>query len=401
MLTSLALLFLVGILFSQILERLRLPGLLGMILTGILLGPYGLNWLSDSLMNIAAELRQLALVLILLRAGLALDLNDLKRVGRPAILLCFVPAAVEILGYILLGSRLLGLSMVECAVMGAVIAAVSPAVIVPRMLKLMEEKRGTDQSIPQMIMAGASADDVFVIVLFSSFLTLAQGGKMTAASLLPVPVSIITGVLTGALIGLMLYWFFRSVHLRDSIKVLILMSAAFLLLEAETQLKAILPFSALLAVMAMEIAIYSRYLVLAQRLSQKFSRLWVGAEMMLFVLVGAVVNPAYLFKAGGPLMLLILMALLCRMAAVAVCLIKTPLTRKERLFCMIAYCPKATVQAAIGAVPLSLGLACGELVLSAAVMAILITAPLGALGIDLTYRRWLKKAEPLPAEAES
>ena len=401
MLTSLALLFLVGILFSQILERLRLPGLLGMILTGILLGPYGLNWLSDSLMNIAAELRQLALVLILLRAGLALDLNDLKQVGRPAILLCFVPAAVEILGYVLLGPRLLGLSVVECAVMGAVIAAVSPAVIVPRMLKLMEEKRGTDQSIPQMIMAGASADDVFVIVLFSSFLTLAQGGKMTAASLLPVPVSIITGVLTGALIGLALCWFFRSVHLRDSIKVLILMSAAFLLLEAETQLKAILPFSGLLAVMAMVIAIYSRYLVLAQRLSQKFSRLWVGAEMMLFVLVGAVVNPAYLFKAGGPLMLLILMALLCRMAAVAVCLIKTPLTRKERLFCMIAYCPKATVQAAIGAVPLSLGLACGELVLSAAVMAILITAPLGALGIDLTYRQWLKKAEPLPAEAES
>ena len=401
MLTSLALLFLVGILFSQILERLRLPGLLGMILTGILLGPYGLNWLSDSLMNIAAELRQLALVLILLRAGLALDLNDLKRVGRPAILLCFVPAAVEILGYVLLGPRLLGLSAVECAVMGAVIAAVSPAVIVPRMLKLMEEKRGTDQSIPQMIMAGASADDVFVIVLFSSFLTLAQWGKITAASLLPVPVSIITGVLTGALIGLALCWFFRSVHLRDSIKVLILMSAAFLLLEAETQLKAILPFSGLLAVMAMGIAIYSRYLVLAQRLSQKFSRLWVGAEMMLFVLVGAVVNPAYLFKAGGPLMLLILMALFCRMAAVAVCLIKTPLTRKERLFCMIAYCPKATVQAAIGAVPLSLGLACGELVLSAAVMAILITAPLGALGIDLTYRRWLKKAEPLPAEAES
>ena len=392
MLTSLALLFLVGILFSQILERLRLPGLLGMILTGILLGPYGLNWLSDSLMNIAAELRQLALVLILLRAGLALDLNDLKQVGRPAILLCFVPAAVEILGYVLLGPRLLGLSVVECAVMGAVIAAVSPAVIVPRMLKLMEEKRGTDQSIPQMIMAGASADDVFVIVLFSSFLTLAQGGKMTAASLLPVPVS---------MIGLALCWFFRSVHLRDSIKVLILMSAAFLLLEAETQLKAILPFSGLLAVMAMGIAIYSRYLVLAQRLSQKFSRLWVGAEMMLFVLVGAVVNPAYLFKAGGPLMLLILMALLCRMAAVAVCLIKTPLTRKERLFCMIAYCPKATVQAAIGAVPLSLGLACGELVLSAAVMAILITAPLGALGIDLTYRQWLKKAEPLPAEAES
>ena len=330
-----------------------------------------------------------------------MNLADLKKVGRPALMMSCVPASCEILAFAIFAPAILHISRVEAAIMGAVLGAVSPAVVIPRMVQLMETKYGTDQRIPQMIMAGASADDVFVIVLFSSFLTLAQGGKMTAASLLPVPVSIITGVLTGALIGLMLCWFFRSVHLRDSIKVLILMSAAFLLLEAETQLKAILPFSGLLAVMAMGIAIYSRYLVLAQRLSQKFSRLWVGAEMMLFVLVGAVVNPAYLFKAGGPLMLLILTALLCRMAAVAVCLIKTPLTRKERLFCMIAYSPKATVQAAIGAVPLSLGLACGELVLSAAVMAILITAPLGALGIDLTYRQWLKKAEPLPAEAES
>lgn len=393
MLTSLACLFLVGILFSQILERLRLPGLLGMILTGILLGPYGLNWYSDSLMGIAAELRQLALVLILLRAGLALDLNDLKRVGRPAVLLCFVPAALEILAYVVLGPKLLGLSVVESAVMGAVIAAVSPAVIVPRMLKLMEEKRGTEQSIPQMIMAGASADDVFVIVLFSSFLALAQGGPLSAAALFQIPVSITVGILTGALTGLMLCWFFRKIHLRDSLKVLILMSVAFLLLETETRLKTMLPFSGLLAVMAMGIAIYSRYTILAARLSQKFSRLWVGAEMMLFVLVGAVVNPAYLFKAGGSLILLIFTALFFRMTAVALCLIKTPLNRKERLFCMIAYCPKATVQAAIGAVPLSLGLACGELVLSAAVMAILITAPLGALGIDLTYRRWLKEAK--------
>lgn len=390
MLTSLACLFLVGILFSQLLQRLHLPGLLGMILTGILLGPYGLNWLSPQLMTIAADLRQLALVLILLRAGLALDLNDLKRVGRPAILLCFVPAILEIIGYVVLGPGLLGLSAIECAVMGAVIAAVSPAVIVPRMLKLMEEKRGTTQSIPQMIMAGASADDVLVIVLFSSFLSLAQGESGSAVGLLQVPVSILAGLFIGAITGLLLCWFFRRVHLRDSIKVLILMSVAFLLLEAENWLQAFLPVSGLLAIMAMGIAIYSRYSLLAGRLSQKFSRLWVGAEMMLFVLVGAVVNPAYLVKAGGPLILLIFSALLLRMGAVALCLIKTPLNRKERVFCMIAYCPKATVQAAIGAVPLSLGLACGELVLSAAVIAILITAPLGALGIDLTYRRWLK-----------
>ncbi|MCH1942177.1 cation:proton antiporter [Holdemania massiliensis] len=390
MLTSLACLFLVGILFSQLLQQLHLPGLLGMILTGILLGPYGLNWLSPQLMTIATDLRQLALVLILLRAGLALDLNDLKRVGRPAILLCFVPAFLEIIGYVVLGPGLLGLSAIECAVMGAVIAAVSPAVIVPRMLKLMEEKRGTAQSIPQMIMAGASADDVLVIVLFSSFLSLAQGESGSAVGLLQVPVSILAGLFIGAITGLLLCWFFRRVHLRDSIKVLILMSVAFLLLEAENWLQAFLPFSGLLAIMAMGIAIYSRYSLLAGRLSQKFSRLWVGAEMMLFVLVGAVVNPAYLVKAGGPLILLIFSALLLRMGAVALCLIKTSLNWKERVFCMIAYCPKATVQAAIGAVPLSLGLACGELVLSAAVIAILITAPLGALGIDLTYRRWLK-----------
>ena len=391
MLTSFALLFLVGILFSKFMEKIHLPGLLGMILAGILLGPYVLNMLSPTLLEISADLRQLALVLILLRAGLALDLNDLKRVGRPAILLCFVPAAIEILGYVLIGPHLLGLSVVECAIMGAVIAAVSPAVIVPRMLKLMEEHRGTGESIPQMIMAGASADDVFVIVLFSSFLALGQGGEFSAGSLVEVPVSIITGVIVGALVGLTLCWFFRKFHMRDSIKVLILFSIAFLLLEVETQLKTIWPFSGLLAIMAMGIAIFSNYRILAARLSSKLSRLWVGAEMMLFVLVGSVVNPTYIVKAGASLILVIFGALLFRMAAVALCLIKTPLNKKERMFCMIAYCPKATVQAAIGAVPLAAGLPCGEIVLSAAVLAILVTAPLGALGIDLTYRKWLKE----------
>ena len=391
MLTSFALLFLVGILFSKFMEKIHLPGLLGMILAGILLGPYCLNMLSPTLLNISADLRQLALVLILLRAGLALDLNDLKRVGRPAIMLCFVPAAIEILAYVLIGPRLLGLSVIECAIMGAVIAAVSPAVIVPRMLKLMEEHRGTGESIPQMIMAGASADDVFVIVLFSSFLALGQGGEFSAGALFQVPVSIISGVIAGALIGLALCWFFRKFHLRDSIKVLILFSIAFLLLEVETQLETIWPFSGLLAIMAMGIAIYSNYQILAARISAKLSRLWVGAEMMLFVLVGAVVNPAYIMKAGASLIMVIFGALIFRMAAVAICLIKTPLNKKERLFCMIAYCPKATVQAAIGAVPLAAGLPCGEIVLTAAVLAILVTAPLGALGIDITYKKWLKE----------
>jgi len=390
MLTSLALIFLLGLLLSSIFQRLKLPGLIGLLLTGIILGPYALDLLDASILSISADLRQLALIIILMRAGLSINIQALKKVGRPAILMCFLPACFEITGTILLAPVLLGISPLEAAVMGAVLAAVSPAVIVPRMLKLMEEGYGNDKSIPQLIMAGASVDDVFVIVLFTSFTSLAAGGNLSPTGFGKIPVSIITGILLGCLIGYLLVVFFKKKHLRDSAKVIILLSMSFLLVALEKKIDNILPLSGLLAVMAMGTMIFSRYAVLARRLSAKFTKLWVGAEILLFVLVGATVDIGYAFKAGPAAILLIFGVLVFRMAGVFLCLWKTELSAKERAFCMIAYMPKATVQAAIGGLPLAMGLACGQIVLTAAVLSILITAPLGAFGIDLTYRRFLK-----------
>lgn len=389
MLTSLALIFLLGLLLGSIFQRLKLPGLIGLLLTGIILGPYALNLLDSSILSISADLRQLALIIILMRAGLSLNIQDLKKVGRPAILICFLPACFEITGTILLAPVLLGISLLEAAVMGSVLAAVSPAVIVPRMLKLMEEEYGNDKSIPQLIMAGASVDDVFVIVLFTSFTSLAAGGNLSQANFIKIPVSILTGILLGSFAGYLLVVFFKKKHLRDSAKVIILLSISFLLVALEKKVDDILPLSGLLAVMAMGTMIFSKYTVLAKRLSAKFTKLWVGAEILLFVLVGATVDIGYAFKAGPAAVLLILGILVFRIAGVSLCLWKTELSAKERIFCMIAYMPKATVQAAIGGLPLAMGLACGQIVLTVAVLSILITAPLGALGIDLTYRRFL------------
>lgn len=388
MLTSLAFLFILGLLMSKGAQLLHLPGLLGMILTGLILGPYCLNLLSGSLLSISADLRQLALIIILLRAGLALDLQELKKVGRPAILMCFVPACFEIVAFAILGPLFLKLSLLDSLILGSVLAAVSPAVIVPRMLKMIEEKRGTKQGIPQLILAGASVDDVFVIVLFTAFVTLAQGSTIQVSTFIQLPISILLGLLVGWISGWLFCRFFKVVHLQDSVKVLLLLSFSFLFVALENGLKSILGFSGLLAVMSMGIAIFHFYPILAKRLSQKFSRLWVGAELLLFVLVGAIVNPAYLFSKGPIIILVLCLALLIRMIGVGVCLLKTPLSFQQRRFCMIAYCPKATVQAAIGAVPLAMGLACGEIVLAAAVTAILFTAPLGAFAIDLTYKKW-------------
>lgn len=393
MLTSLAYVFLLGILLSSLFQKLHLPGLLGMLLTGILLGPYVFNLLSPSLLSISPDLRQLALVIILLRAGLALNLSDLKKVGRPAVLMCFLPACFEILGIWLFAPPLLGISPLEALVVGAVLAAVSPAVVVPRMLRLMEEGYGAKRSIPQLVMAGASVDDVFVIVLFTSFTSLAAGGSVSAGSFLQIPVSILLGVLGGAAAGLLLTLLFQKIHMRDSMKVLILLSAAFLLVALENAWKGTVPFSGLLAAMTLGIVLLSRYAKLAGRLSAKFSKLWVAAEVLLFVLVGAEVDPSYALASGGAAVLLVLLALLFRMAGVFCCVLGTKLRAKERLFCMLAYLPKATVQAAIGSVPLAMGLPCGKTVLTVAVLAILITAPLGALGIDLSYRRLLKRGE--------
>ncbi len=389
MLVSFAYIFFLGLSLGYIFKKLKLPSLLGMILTGIILGPYMLNALSESLLYVSVELRQIALVIILMRAGLALDINDLKKVGRPAILMCFIPACFEIAGMMIIAPLLLNISLLEAAVMGTVVAAVSPAIIVPKMLYLMENNIGTKKSIPQMIMAGGSVDDVFVIVLFTAFTTLALGGEVSAISFVQIPLSIVTGLFFGIVIGLALWKFFKIFHMRDSIKVIIMMSCAFMFLGVEEWLKGILPFSGLLAVMAMGATILKTYPVLAKRISPKYTKLWVAAEILLFVLVGATVDIKYAAAAGLAAIAVILFVLIFRMIGVFISMLKTELNMRERLFCMIAYLPKATVQAAIGSLPLSMGLPGGKIVLTVAVLAILITAPLGAFGIDISYKRLL------------
>lgn len=393
MLTSLALILLCGMVLGSLFKKLRLPSLVGMIVTGVVLGPYALNLLDDSILMISPDLRQLALIIILTRAGLSLDLDDLKKVGRPALLMCFVPACFEIVGIVLLAPPLLGVSYTEAAVMGAVVAAVSPAVIVPRMLRLMEEGYGTARSIPQLILAGASVDDIFVIVLFASFVQLEQGQAVFLGQLASIPISIVLGLAGGIICGFVLSRLFAELHMRDSVKVVILLSVSFLLIALEHAVADVVAFSGLLAVMAAGAAVLQQTPAVAKRLSAKFSKLWVGAEIILFVLVGATVDIRYAAAAGGAAALVIVGALVLRMLGVLVCVVKTRLVWKERVFCMLAYLPKATVQAAIGAIPLTMGLACGQTVLTVAVLAIVITAPLGALAIDRTYRRLLTREQ--------
>lgn len=393
MLISLAYIFILAIALGYIFTLLRLPALIGMLLAGIILGPYCLDQIDSSILNISVEIRQTALVIILMRAGLALNIQDLKQVGRPAILICFVPACFEILGFILIAPPLLGITILEAALMGTVVAAVSPAVIVPKMLNLMENRIGTNKSIPQMIMAGGSVDDVFVIVLFAAFTTLAVGGEISAASFAQIPISIILGIILGAATGYLLSLYFKRFHLRDSIKLLILLSTAFIFVTIEQQLKDIVAVSGLLAVMTMGIVILRSYPILAKRISPKLNKLWVGAEMLLFVLVGATVDIDYAIDAGAAAIAIIFLAIIFRMTGVYFSMLKTPLNIKERLFCMIAYIPKATVQAAIGSIPLAMGLPSGNIILTVAVLAILITAPLGAFGIDITHRKFLTRED--------
>lgn len=392
MLWSLALVFLGGLLAGEVFRRLRLPPLLGMLLVGIAFGPYALGLLDDSLLAISADLCKVALIIILTRAGLSLDIGDLRKVGRSAVLLCFVPATFELVGTVILAPRLLGVSVLEAAIIGSVIAAVSPAVVVPRMLRLMDEEYGAKQGIPQMILAGASVDDVYVIVLFSSFTSLASGGTLSPLDFVRIPTSLVLGIAAGVLCGLALAWWFSRVHMRDSIKVVVFLALSFVLVTIEDHCTGIIGFSGLLAVMSMGIMLGQRIPVVSKRLSAKYDRLWVGAELLLFVLVGAMVNVAYVAYAGVAAILLILGAMVFRMAGVLASVLGTKLNGKERAFCMLAYTPKATVQAAIGGVPLAMGLACGETVLTVAVLAILITAPFGAIAIDCTYKKWLQRA---------
>ena len=391
MLTSIAVILLFGLLIGWIFSKLKLPSLLGMVIVGIVLSPHALNLIDESILGISGELRQIALVIILTRAGLSLDVSDLKKVGRPAVLLCFVPACVEILGTVILAPMLLGVTMLEASIIGSVIAAVSPAVIVPRMIKLIDEGYGKAKSIPQLILAGASVDDVFVIVVFTAFTALASTGEMSVTSFIQIPISIVLGIMLGGCVGIVLVAFFKKCHMRDSVKILIILSISFLLLGVENRLQGYIPVSGLLAIMSMGIIIKQKYGVLALRLSAKYNKLWLGAEVFLFVLVGATVDLRYVASAGVSAVLLILGALLFRMTGVAISLLKTGLSKRERLFCMVAYTPKATVQAAIGAIPLSMGLECGNIVLTVAVLSILITAPFGAICVDNLYKRLLEK----------
>lgn len=397
MLTSLAYIFLVGLSMAAICQKLKLPRIIGMLITGIVLGPYVLDLLDPSILSISAELRQMALIIILLKAGLSLNLSDLKKVGRPAIMMSFVPASFEILAFFIFAPYLLGVTRIEAAVMGAVLGAVSPAVVVPRMVQLIESKYGTEKSIPQMIMAGASCDDIYVIVLFSTFVSMAQGGKAQIMDFINIPVSIILGILLGAIAGFLLSSFFETAYahkhcVRNSVKIIIILGVSFLLIAIETWAEGYVSISGLLAVMSMACVLKLKSVAfVSKRLSEKLGKLWIAAEVILFVLVGAAVDIRYTMKAGLAAVGMIFIALAFRAIGVSICLIKTNLTAKERLFCVIAYMPKATVQAAIGSVPLAMGLPCGQIVLSVAVLAIIITAPLGAIGIDYSYKKLLSK----------
>lgn len=391
MLLSVALILIIGMSMGWICQRVKLPSLLGMLMTGIILGPYVLNLLDVSILNISSELRKIALIIILTRAGLGLDLSGLKKIGRPAILMCFIPASFELLGMILIAPKVMGLSILEAAIMGSVLAAVSPAVVVPRMVKMMDEGYGTDKGIPQLILAGTSVDDVYVIVLFSTFIGIVQGEGTSVLSFVNIPVSIILGIFIGIFIGYLLAFYFKKIHIRDTSKVLLILSISFILVVIEDKLTTAITFSALIAIMFIGVGLQRKREVVAKRLALKYGKLWVAAEVFLFVLVGATVNIGYLKNVGFKALIVIIGALMFRMLGVFVCLLRTNLSGKERLFTMMAYTPKATVQAAIGGIPLALGFACGDTILTVAVLAIVLTAPLGAFAIDLSYKKLLSK----------
>lgn len=389
MLLSIALILMVGMAMGWICRKIKLPSLLGMLVTGIVLGPYVLNLLDPGILNISADLRKIALIIILTRAGLGLDISGLKKIGRPAVMMCFVPASFELIGILLLAPHLLGISLIEAAIMGSVLAAVSPAVVVPRMVKLMENGYGTKKGIPQLILAGASVDDVYVIVLFTTFTGMIQGKGVSVMSFVNIPLSIMLGIVIGIFSGFLLAKFFEKVHIRDTSKVLIILSISFIFVVIEDSLTTVVTFSALIAIMFIGVGLQKFRGEVAERLSAKYGKLWVASEVFLFVLVGATVNINYLGNVGISAVIVIAGAIIFRMVGVFICLLGTKLSMNERAFAMMAYTPKATVQAAIGGIPLAMGLSCGDIVLTVAVLAIVLTAPLGAFAIDLSYKKLL------------
>ena len=390
MLTSLALIFLCGLLLGSILKKLKLPGLIGMLIAGIVLGPHVLNVIDASVLAISADLRQIALIIILARAGLSLNFDDLKKIGRPAILMSFIPACFEMLGTILIAPRLLNISTIDAALLAAVVASASPAVIVPRMLNLMEKGYGTEKRIPQLILAGDSVDDIFNIVVFTSLLGLTGGESLNLMSFAAIPISIVSGIAVGILLGVLMSLLFEKIQMRDSVKVIVILSVAFMAVSTESIIENVISFSGLLAVMTAGIVILKKSPNAAEKISGKLSKLWVGAEILLFVLVGASVDISYVSFAGLRTVLLLVEVLLIRAAGIMVCLIGTKLNCRERLFCMLTGIPKATVQAAIGGIPLAMGLSSGNIILAVAVLAILFTAPLGAFLLDISYTRLLE-----------
>lgn len=393
MLISITYILFFGLFLGFLCKKIRLPGLLGMLSAGILIGPYVLNLIDSSVLDISAEIRKIALIIIFLRAGFKLSVDDLKKVGRPAFLMCFLPAAFEVLGMVLLAPQLLGIAVLDAAILGAVVGAVSPAVVVPGMIKLIEEGYGTKKKIPQMILAGASVDDVFVIVLFTTFTGLARGGSVEVRSFVNIPVSIVAGIAVGLLVGAVLIYYFDKIQVRDSVKVLVVLGTAFALTFVEDRWGEVIPFASLISVMSLGLMVKRKKQELAVGLSSRFDKLWVPAEVFLFVLVGASVAIDSLKSTGLNAVLLVLGVLVFRMVGVMVCMLGTSLNKKERIFCMMAYTPKATVQAAIGGLPLAMGLACGDIVLTVSVVAIMVTAPMGALAIELLYKKCLEHSE--------
>lgn len=397
MLTSLSLIFLLGLAMAAVCKQIKLPSIIGMLITGIIIGPYALNLLDQSIIEISSDLRKVALVIILIKAGMSFDLKDFKKVGRPALLMAFLPAVFEITAFVVFSPYVLGISRLEGVVIGSILGAVSPAVVVPKMVQLIEDEYGTENGIPQMILTGASLDDVFNIVLFSTFAAMAKGGSSGVSDFLNIPISIVLGIAVGFAVGFSLYKFFELCYnnnkkIRNSTKVIILLAVALMLTSLETILSDRVPFSGLLAVVSMACIVRMKSnREVVSRLTQKFGKLWIAAEVVLFVLVGAAIDFRYAVQAGAGVAVMIFVSLAFRCLGVWICLVKTKLSVKERLFCTIAYLPKATVQAAIGSVPLAMGLACGELALTVAVTAIVITAPLGALGMDMTYKKLLSQ----------
>lgn len=390
MLFSIALILFLGFLVGLVFEKIKIPKLVGMILVGIIIGPYSLNLIDQSIISVSTELRQIALIIILTRAGLSLNFSSLKKIGRPAILMCFIPATFEIIGTTLLAPSLLNISTFEALLLGSVLGAVSPAVIVPRMIRLQKEGYGAQHKVPNLILAGSSADDIYVIILFYAFLGLVENNKFNTSSLISIPVSIILGIILGIIIGVILNVIFKKFICNLTYKILITLCASFFMVTLESLLKKYISISSLLGVMSYGMVLLSSNKKVAKELEEGYNNLWLFFEIFLFVLVGATVSVDYAISSGINAVILLFLALLFRTIGVLVCLIKTNLTKKEVLFSMISYIPKATVQASIGGIALSKGLACGNLVLSMAVLSILITAPIGAFGIDLLYKKLLK-----------